>query len=36
VIRFLVPLTAPDALVAEGLDIFERSLREAVSRVAAS
>ena len=28
VIRFLVPLTASDALVAEGLDILERSLLE--------
>lgn len=30
VIRFLMPLTADDAIVAEGLDIFERSLRELV------
>ena len=28
VIRFLVPLTASDALVGEGMDIFERSLLE--------
>jgi 4-aminobutyrate aminotransferase len=34
VIRFLVPLTASDALVREGMDIFETSLSEAVSRVA--
>jgi 4-aminobutyrate aminotransferase / (S)-3-amino-2-methylpropionate transaminase / 5-aminovalerate transaminase len=31
VIRFLMPLTADDAIVAEGLDIFERSLRELLS-----
>lgn len=31
VIRFLVPLTAADAIVNEGLDIMERSLRELVS-----
>ncbi|KAA0682375.1 4-aminobutyrate--2-oxoglutarate transaminase [Roseomonas genomospecies 6] len=31
VIRILVPLTAPDALVDEGLDIIERSLEELVS-----
>lgn len=30
VIRFLMPLTADDAIVTEGLDIFERSLRELV------
>ncbi len=30
VIRFLVPLTASDALVREGMDIFETSLTEAV------
>lgn len=30
VIRFLMPLTAPDAIVNEGLDILERSLRELV------
>jgi 4-aminobutyrate aminotransferase len=34
VIRFLVPLTASDALVGEGMDIFETSLTEAVTRVA--
>jgi 4-aminobutyrate aminotransferase len=34
VIRFLVPLTASDALVREGMDIFESSLTEAVTRVA--
>jgi 4-aminobutyrate aminotransferase len=34
VIRFLVPLTASDALVREGMDIFETSLTEAVTRVA--
>ena len=34
VIRFLVPLTAADALVREGMDIFEESLTEAVSRAA--
>jgi 4-aminobutyrate aminotransferase len=33
VIRFLVPLTASDALVREGMDIFEASLTEAVARV---
>lgn len=32
VIRFLVPLTAGDALVEEGMDIFADSLVEAVSR----
>lgn len=32
VIRFLVPLTASDALVEEGMDIFADSLVEAVSR----
>ena len=31
VIRFLPPLTAPDDLVKEGMDIFEASLTEAVS-----
>ena len=31
VIRILVPLTASDALVDEGLDIIERSLEELVS-----
>lgn len=30
VIRFLVPLTASDAIVGEGLDIMERSLRELI------
>jgi 4-aminobutyrate aminotransferase len=34
VIRFLVPLTASDALVREGMDIFEASLTEAVTGVA--
>jgi 4-aminobutyrate aminotransferase len=34
VIRFLVPLTASDALVRDGMDIFETSLTEAVNRVA--
>ena len=34
VIRFLVPLTASDALVREGMDIFEASLTEAVSKAA--
>ncbi|HXG78235.1 MAG TPA: 4-aminobutyrate--2-oxoglutarate transaminase [Methyloceanibacter sp.] len=34
VIRFLVPLTASDDLVREGMDIFEASLTEAVSRAA--
>ncbi|MGL4395430.1 MAG: 4-aminobutyrate--2-oxoglutarate transaminase [Hyphomicrobium sp.] len=34
VIRFLVPLTASDALVREGMDLFEASLTEAVSRAA--
>ena len=32
VIRFLVPLTAGDGLVREGMDIFDASLTEAVSR----
>ncbi len=32
VIRFLVPLTANDAIVREGMDIFEASLTEAVAR----
>jgi 4-aminobutyrate aminotransferase len=32
VIRFLVPLTASDALVKEGMDIFAASLAEAVNR----
>ena len=30
VVRIMVPLTAPDAIVNEGLDIIERSLREIV------
>ena len=30
VIRFLVPLTASDELVREGMDIFEAALTEAV------
>jgi 4-aminobutyrate aminotransferase len=34
VIRFLVPLTASDALIRDGMDIFEASLTEAVSRSA--
>jgi 4-aminobutyrate aminotransferase len=34
VIRFLVPLTASDALVRDGMDIFEASLTEAVTHVA--
>ena len=34
VIRFLVPLTASDALVREGMDVFEASLTDAVNRVA--
>jgi 4-aminobutyrate aminotransferase len=34
VIRFLVPLTASDDLVREGMDIFEASLTEAVNRIA--
>lgn len=33
VIRFLTPLTASDALVSEGMDVFEASLTEAVSRL---
>jgi 4-aminobutyrate aminotransferase len=32
VIRFLAPLTASDAIVREGMDIFEASLTEAVAR----
>lgn len=32
VIRFLSPLTASDALVAEGMDIFEASLTEAFAK----
>lgn len=34
VIRFLPPLTAPDAIVAEGMDIFEASLVDALGKVA--
>ena len=34
VIRFLVPLTASDQIVRDGMDIFETSLTEAVTRVA--
>ena len=34
VIRFLVPLTASDALVREGMDLFAKSLAEAVNRTA--
>jgi 4-aminobutyrate aminotransferase len=34
VIRFLVPLTASDQIVRDGMDIFESSLTEAVTRVA--
>ncbi len=34
VIRFLVPLTASDALVREGMEVFAASLSEAVSRLA--
>lgn len=34
VVRFLVPLTASDALVAEGMDIFEAALTDAVGRAA--
>ncbi len=34
VIRFLSPLTASDAIVREGMDIFEASLSEAVSQSA--
>ena len=34
VIRFLAPLTASDAIVREGMDIFEASLTEAVARSA--
>jgi len=33
VIRFLVPLTASDALVTEGMDILERSLLELAGTV---
>ncbi|MBM3544094.1 MAG: 4-aminobutyrate--2-oxoglutarate transaminase [Alphaproteobacteria bacterium] len=34
VIRFLVPLTASDDIVHDGMDIFEASLTEAVTRIA--
>ena len=34
VIRFLSPLTASDAIVREGMDIFEASLLDAVSKTA--
>jgi 4-aminobutyrate aminotransferase len=34
VIRFLVPLTASDELVREGMDIFEAALTDAVSKAA--
>ena len=34
VIRFLVPLTASDALVKEGMDIFSESLIDAINRTA--
>ncbi|MFA5950622.1 MAG: 4-aminobutyrate--2-oxoglutarate transaminase [Hyphomicrobium sp.] len=33
VIRFLVPLTASDALVSEGMDVFEASLTEAMTKL---
>jgi len=33
VIRFLPPLTASDAIIREGMDLFEASLAEAVSQV---
>jgi 4-aminobutyrate aminotransferase len=33
VIRFLVPLTASDELVCDGMDIFEASLTEVVTKV---
>jgi 4-aminobutyrate aminotransferase-like enzyme len=33
VIRFLPPLTASDEIVKEGMDIFEASLTEAVSKL---
>ena len=36
VIRFLVPLTAPDALINEGMDILGESLRECVAHKAAA
>lgn len=34
VIRFLVPLTANDELVREGMDVFEAALTDAVAKVA--
>ncbi|MBS0235652.1 MAG: 4-aminobutyrate--2-oxoglutarate transaminase [Proteobacteria bacterium] len=34
VIRFLVPLTASDDLVREGMDVFEAALTDAVAKVA--
>jgi 4-aminobutyrate aminotransferase len=34
VIRFLVPLTASDELVREGMDVFEASLTDAIAKVA--
>ena len=34
VIRIMVPLTAPDAIIDEGLDLMERSLREVVDDAA--
>lgn len=34
VIRFLVPLTASDELVREGMDLFEASLTDALAKVA--
>ncbi|CCB65974.1 MULTISPECIES: 4-aminobutyrate--2-oxoglutarate transaminase [unclassified Hyphomicrobium] len=34
VIRFLVPLTASDELVREGMDVFESALTDAVAKVA--
>ena len=34
VIRFLVPLTASDELVREGMDLFEAALTDAIARVA--
>ena len=33
VVRFLPPLTASDEIVKEGMDIFEASLTEAVSKL---
>ncbi len=34
VIRFLVPLTASDELVREGMDVFEAALTDAIAKVA--